>query len=53
MAHKPDQHDREAFLVRAMSDWGNAVYRLALSQMRSRTDAEDVYQDVFLRPFND
>jgi RNA polymerase sigma factor (sigma-70 family) len=53
MANKPDQHDSESFLVQAMSDWGNAVYRLALSQTRSRADADDVYQDVFLRLFND
>ena len=32
-----------------MADWGDAVYRLALGQTRSRADAEDVYQDVFLR----
>lgn len=43
----------EAFLTRAMSDWGDAVYRLALSQTRSKVDAEDVYQDVFLRLYND
>ncbi|RDB62073.1 RNA polymerase subunit sigma-24 [Gordonibacter sp. 28C] len=36
-----------------MADWGDAVYRLALSQTRSRADAEDVYQDVFLRLHND
>ncbi|OUO88364.1 RNA polymerase subunit sigma-24 [Gordonibacter sp. An230] len=35
-----------------MRDWGDAVYRLALSQTRSRADAEDVYQDVFLRLYN-
>ena len=39
----------EAFLKQAMADWGDAVYRLALGQTRSRADAEDVYQDVFLR----
>ena len=30
---------------------GDAVYRLALSQTGSSADAEDVYQDVFLRLF--
>lgn len=40
-------------MVRAMADWGDAVYRLALSQTRSKADAEDVYQDVFLRLFRD
>ena len=39
----------EAFLKQAMADWGDAVYRLALGRARSRADAEDVYQDVFLR----
>lgn len=39
----------EAFLKQAMADWGDAVYRLALGQTRSHADAEDVYQDVFLR----
>ena len=39
----------EAFLKQAMADWSDAVYRLALGQTRSRADAEDVYQDVFLR----
>ncbi|MEA5018757.1 MAG: RNA polymerase sigma factor [Gordonibacter sp.] len=53
MPNQSNQHDREVFLTQAMSDWGNAVYRLALSQTRSRADAEDVYQDVFLRLFND
>lgn len=53
MPNHSNQHDREVFLTQAMSDWGNAVYRLALSQTRSRADAEDVYQDVFLRLFND
>ena len=34
-------------MARAMADWGDAVYRLALSQTRSKADAEDVYQDVY------
>ncbi len=44
--------DRNEVLARAMRDWGDAVYRLALGQTRSRADAEDVYQDVFLRLYN-
>lgn len=44
--------ERSDALARAMSDWGDAVYRLALGQTRSRADAEDVYQDVFLRLYN-
>ena len=27
----------------------NMVYRLAFSQMKNKEDADDVYQDVFLR----
>lgn len=48
----------EAFLSAAMERWGDTVLRLALNQMRDRTDAEDVFQDVFMRlldhdgPFN-
>lgn len=29
--------------------YGPSVYRLAFAQLRSRTDAEDIYQEVFLR----
>lgn len=36
-----------------MADWGDAVYRLALGQTRSKADAEDVYQDVFMRLYSD
>ena len=39
----------EAFLRDAMRAWGPSVYSLALVQTGSRADAEDVYQDVFLR----
>ena len=43
----------DAFLCAAMEDCGDAVYRLALCRLRSRSDAEDVYQDVFLRLLRD
>ncbi len=33
----------------AVREHGPSVYRLAFSQLRSRQDAEDVYQEVFLR----
>lgn len=33
----------------AMNTHGHTVYRLALCRMQSVPDAEDVYQDVFLR----
>ena len=32
-----------------MERYGNAVYRLAYAQLRSTAEAEDIYQDVFLR----
>jgi len=32
-----------------MELWGDTVYRLALCRLRNVQDAEDVYQDVFLR----
>ena len=41
--------DREGFLRNAMEAHGAAVYRLALCRLQNTADAEDVYQDVFLR----
>lgn len=35
----------------AMEAWGPTVYRLALCRLGHAADAEDVYQDVFLRLF--
>lgn len=43
----------EAFIVAAMDRFGDAVYRTALSKTGSATDAEDVFQDVFLRLVKD
>ena len=39
----------DAFLEDAMHRWGDTVLRLALSQLRDASDAEDVFQDVFVR----
>ena len=39
----------EIQLSNAMKTCGDTVYRLALCRMQNITDAEDVYQDVFLR----
>lgn len=39
----------EAFLAQMMDHYGDAVYRLALCRLQSLADAEDVYQDTFLR----
>ena len=41
--------EAEILLRNAMEHHGTAVYRLALCRMQSVQDAEDVYQDVFLR----
>ncbi|MCL1847178.1 MAG: sigma-70 family RNA polymerase sigma factor [Coriobacteriia bacterium] len=41
----------EQFLKQAMDLWGSAVYKLAFAQTTSKTDAEDVYQEVFIRLF--
>ena len=43
----PSEEEREA-LVRQYSE---LVYRLAFSQVRRRCDAEDIFQEVFLRYF--
>lgn len=39
-------HDEMTKIIKRNS---NMVYRLAFSQMKNRDDANDVYQDVFLR----
>lgn len=39
----------EQELSNAMTAYGDTVYRLALCRLQSAEDAEDVYQDVFLR----
>ena len=38
-----------AELEQVMGIYGNMVYRLAYSQLRSKADADDIYQEVFLR----
>lgn len=39
----------EQELSDAMNTYGDTVYRLALCRLQNAADAEDVYQDVFLR----
>ena len=41
--------ERESLLRSAMETYGDTVYRLALCRTQSVPDAEDVYQEVFLR----
>lgn len=41
--------EQEILLRNAMTAHGDAVYRLALCRLQNTADAEDVYQDVFLR----
>lgn len=41
--------EQERFLREAMGAHGPAVYRLAVCRTQSVPDAQDVYQDVFLR----
>ena len=40
-----------AELEQVIEQYGNMVYRLAYSQLRSKADADDIYQEVFLRYF--
>ena len=41
--------EREAVDVEeALHTYGDMVYRLALVQMKNRSEAEDVFQEVFL-----
>lgn len=42
---------KRGFVEFAMDRWGDAVFRTALAQTRSKADAEDVFQDVFLTLF--
>ena len=40
---------RDRLVQRAMDLWGRSVYLVALGQMRSVSDAQDVAQDVFVQ----
>lgn len=46
------KHCTPAELEQVMKLYGTEVYRLAYSRLRSKADAEDVYQEVFLRYFH-
>lgn len=46
MSKKAGLSDNETEIVKRNSDM---VYKLAFSQMKNKEDADDVYQEVFLR----
>lgn len=49
MQHAPPCGSTE--LEQVMAEYGHMVFRLAYAQTRSRADAEDICQEVFLRYF--
>lgn len=51
-ASASDRHANAEFVAHAMDEHGDMVLRLALSQMRNTADAEDAFQDVFVRLMN-
>ena len=48
---EPNTQCTPAELEAVMQRYGTEIYRLAYSRLRSVMDAEDVYQEVFLRYF--
>lgn len=50
---KGDDRLQEARLSEAMDRHGDAVYRLALCRLQNTQDAEDVYQEAFLRLYQE
>lgn len=44
-----DPRERADRTKRALDRWGDAVFRVALAQTRSRADAQDVSQEAFMR----
>jgi len=42
-------NDLELCLNTAIEKYGDMVYRIAVNQMKSRTDADDVFQEVFIK----
>jgi len=47
------EYRSEVFIERAMDLWGSAVFKLAFAQTASKADAEDIYQEVFIRLLKD
>lgn len=44
---------QEEFLSKAMDRHGDAIYRLALCRLQNLDDAEDVFQETFLKLFQE
>lgn len=44
-----ETNDLELCFNAAMEKYGDMVYRIAVNQMKSRTDADDIFQEVFIK----
>lgn len=44
-----ENNDLELCFNAAMEKYGDMVYRIAVNQMKSRTDADDIFQEVFIK----
>lgn len=42
-------NDLELCLNTAIEKYGDMVYRIAVNQMKNRTDADDIFQEVFIK----
>lgn len=49
MKTKPNLNEIE--IRKVISDYGDTVYKIAFSYCKSRADAEDIYQEVFIKYF--
>lgn len=41
--------DKSAYIHRVLDKYSDMVFKLALSQTRSKADAEDIFQEVYIR----
>lgn len=44
-----NMHDIDAYFDMAIEKYSDMVYRIALNQMKNKSDAEDVFQEVFIK----
>lgn len=44
-----ENNDLELCLNTAIEKYGDMIYRIAVNQMKSRTDADDIFQEVFIK----